>query len=321
VTATAPKLRDNANDFRALIARTAERLDLPPHFVEKDYWTTELLRGATTVLDDGYLVFKGGTSLSKVHRIIQRLSEDVDLLLIVTREKSPSFGKGGVDRMLKEVTESAARSLGLTGHLFESTTGVKRNTGFTYPAFYTSPDTRPEVKLELGTRGGDDPPSTSHEVRSFIAEASDDVGPDEFEEMTPFEVRVLAPERTLLEKLSLVHDLASRFPEEQDKLGRAGRHFYDIYRLLDNAPILEQLDALDIVKLCADIREIAVQGFHGEPAGRPSEGFASSPAFNSEADCSDEIAAAYDDIDYLLLEVKPPLSKVRDKVRDCADLL
>src|SRR5689334_23546036 len=59
-----------------------------PGLVRKDYWVTRVLRALA--LDEahrGLLLFKGGTSLSKGWRLINRFSEDVDLLLT-----GPNFG-------------------------------------------------------------------------------------------------------------------------------------------------------------------------------------------------------------------------------------
>src|ERR1700722_5296563 len=61
-------------------AEAAERLDIGPHIIEKDFWVCWLLRLIFADPELGsHLVFKGGTSLSKVFDIIQRFSEDIDL--------------------------------------------------------------------------------------------------------------------------------------------------------------------------------------------------------------------------------------------------
>ena len=61
-------------------AETAERLDIGPHIIEKDFWVCWLLRLIFADAElGGHMVFKGGTSLSKVFGIIQRFSEDIDL--------------------------------------------------------------------------------------------------------------------------------------------------------------------------------------------------------------------------------------------------
>ncbi len=63
-----------------LFAATAERMQLHPVNVEKDFWVCWLLKQLFTIREfDGWLTFKGGTSLSKCFNLIQRFSEDVDL--------------------------------------------------------------------------------------------------------------------------------------------------------------------------------------------------------------------------------------------------
>ena len=58
------KLRDRPDNLFALVGATAAARGLPAEFVEKDYWVTELLRSVAAPIDDAFVVFKGGTSLS-----------------------------------------------------------------------------------------------------------------------------------------------------------------------------------------------------------------------------------------------------------------
>lgn len=51
----------------------------PPHLLEKDIWVVWTLSAIYTSALAEKLTFKGGTSLSKVYKIIDRFSEDVDL--------------------------------------------------------------------------------------------------------------------------------------------------------------------------------------------------------------------------------------------------
>jgi Nucleotidyl transferase AbiEii toxin, Type IV TA system len=68
--------------FDVAIGRAAGALgDLDPSFVEKDYWVTQVLRVLQTEYP-GDFFFKGGTSLSKGYDIIERFSEDVDILVV-----------------------------------------------------------------------------------------------------------------------------------------------------------------------------------------------------------------------------------------------
>lgn len=91
-------IRDAADRFTGLVTATAQSRRLDPALVEKDYWAVEALRatrapiavslaGATVEV---WTVFKGGTSFSKAFGLIERFSEDVDLLVPL-----PITGPGG----------------------------------------------------------------------------------------------------------------------------------------------------------------------------------------------------------------------------------
>lgn len=71
--------------------QTAEKMDLPAYLIEKDFWVCFTLRSLFSLpnLKD-CLTFKGGTSLSKVYKVIERFSEDIDFA--ISRE-SIGFGE------------------------------------------------------------------------------------------------------------------------------------------------------------------------------------------------------------------------------------
>jgi hypothetical protein len=74
------RFRDSA-EFAPTIDAAAAQLGIGPAAVEKDYWVSEALRALAGGYGDDF-VFKGGTSLSKGHRLIGRFSEDIDVLVI-----------------------------------------------------------------------------------------------------------------------------------------------------------------------------------------------------------------------------------------------
>jgi hypothetical protein len=100
------RLRDNSADFEGAIARASDELGLAPLFVEKDYWVTQVLRALQGRRPGGF-VFKGGTSLSKGYGLIERFSEDVDVLV------TPASGDSAKKRegLLRTITEEVAESL------------------------------------------------------------------------------------------------------------------------------------------------------------------------------------------------------------------
>lgn len=247
------RLRENLNELGVLIVLTSNALKLPTSYVEKDFWVTEALRAACqeqhVELSDGSLTsitftFKGGTSLSWVFGIIERFSEDVDLLAGFP----PDLSANARHKVLKSVDNAVRKHLSLTQEqviVCSSTTGVKRYTSYTYPAAEPDPALKEGVLLELGSRGGT-LPSARHEYRSLVAEhAITEIGESEseWEEFASFDVNVLAPERTLFEKLAAIHDAASR--NDKTALQTHGRHFYDIYRLVQDSRVRMALTKME----------------------------------------------------------------------------
>ena len=75
------RLHDEPDTYLELIQATADHIRIPAAHVEKDYWVTRVLKRLHESDYSEAVVFKGGTSLSKAHRLIERFSEDVDLAL------------------------------------------------------------------------------------------------------------------------------------------------------------------------------------------------------------------------------------------------
>ena len=75
-----------------LAARGTDDVGLPAAQVEKDFWVAEVLRGAMRSAGElgVEIVFKGGTSLSKAYRPIERFSEDVDVLVLLPPQETGS---------------------------------------------------------------------------------------------------------------------------------------------------------------------------------------------------------------------------------------
>lgn len=297
------RLRDNPNDLDALVGVASDALGMPVVYVEKDFWVTEVLRAASAeraiTLPDGSsalvtFTFKGGTSLSRVFGIVDRFSEDVDLVAEFPADASLNARH----KVLKAVDEAIRNHLSLANNhvtVGSSTTGVKRYTAYAYPTASHDPSLKEGVLLELGSRGGTQP-SALHQYRSLVADHAIAVlGEDDsaWEEFASFDINVLAPERTLFEKLAAVHDAASR--NDTAALLKHGRHFHDIHRLVENehvAEVLETISPADKQNLVDDIEQQSVAA--GFPStNRPADGYASSPAFDPKHLARDAIETGY----------------------------
>ena len=66
---------------RTILEQTAIKKALPKQAIEKDLWVTTILQIVFSLPCADNLVFKGGTSLSKVWNLINRFSEDIDLAI------------------------------------------------------------------------------------------------------------------------------------------------------------------------------------------------------------------------------------------------
>ena len=67
------------NEQRLVLQQAAARYGLPAQAIEKDLWVSTILQIVFTLPFAERIIFKGGTSLSKVRHLIDRFSEDIDL--------------------------------------------------------------------------------------------------------------------------------------------------------------------------------------------------------------------------------------------------
>jgi hypothetical protein len=284
-------------EFEPTIAAAAEQLGISPTAVEKDYWVTQVLRALRQNFDDDF-VFKGGTSLSKGCGILERFSDDVDIL-VLPHER----GKSATDKLMKAMGEAAASATAGEAEAYGgSETGVHRAYRVRYPATYQPTETiATGVLLEMGVRGGSNP-NEHVEIGSLVGNTLEAAGTDlrAYEDLSPFSLAVLHPGRTLLEKLYVIHGLAKQVMAntiDAHKLRRDGRHFYDIYKLLGDPQVLTLLaDRVQVERIMANIEKISHGAFKETGELRPQDGFAASPAFDSPGVVSQQMRRAYEAI-------------------------
>jgi hypothetical protein len=144
----------------------------------------------------------------------------------------------------------------------------------------------------------------------------------EYEEFAAFDVQVLNPERTLFEKLAILHHLASNYPESEIELRRAARHVYDVFKLLTSPQVRDVLGERPelAVELASDITAISQKwGWAHTP--RPAEGYAASPAFDASHPCQEAIAAGWASMRPLIYGEVPALEQCRQAAQEIANLL
>lgn len=262
--------------------------------MEKDYWLAQVLR-ALAQHHYGQFVLKGGTSLSKGYQLLERFSEDVDILLLPHQSDQQP---GAVETLLGRVEDTLTDAL--PGPLEErhADEGVARVLTVGYPTAQRSVSgLDPFVRVDYGVGGGSIPQddvSITTLVGDQLAAAGQDVG--RFADLEAFLLPVLHPARTLLEKLCIVHGLAARIEGGNLHVrSREARHYYDLWYLLDEerSPALRWIDEHgDIGPLVDDCVRITRDHYGSEPP-IPDAGIASGPAF-SDPQVLSRIGKAYD---------------------------
>lgn len=136
------------------VEATANILDLPESVIEKDYYVTQVIQALSSIENEYFrLVFCGGTCLAKAHKIVQRMSEDVDFKI----QRKPTTNDFSKSHMLREL--KAFRLELQSNFVIPNLTAsdpVVRNEGkysrveFFYPSEYTPNTTlRPHILFEF----------------------------------------------------------------------------------------------------------------------------------------------------------------------------
>lgn len=249
-------------DLDIIIQNTASKTDMSSAIVEKDLWVSAILDYLFTLSPwKDSLAFKGGTSLSKAYSLIERFSEDIDLILdwrvIGYATKEPLMDRSATrqDKYNKQMlagTEDFLKGVFIPHIKGDLGTLIGRNLKIyfeddavviDYGNKYSDKSILHTIRLEIGALAAWTPTQIAI-IRPYIAE----VYPDKFGD-TFVKVRTTTPERTFWEKITILHREAFR-PENSPLPLRMSRHYYDIYRMaklgiLDRA--LQNPDLLDQV--------------------------------------------------------------------------
>ena len=143
----------NKKDLRDLIETTLLNIKLTGAVVEKDYYVTQAIYALSDIQNENFrLVFAGGTCLAKAHRIVDRMSEDIDFKIQI--KNNENFSRSRLIKALKEFRVQIKSSFIVPG--LTPIEEVARNEGkyqrviLKYPHIYPiSPTLRPDLLLEL----------------------------------------------------------------------------------------------------------------------------------------------------------------------------
>lgn len=250
----------------AALEQTALRSGLSVNAIEKDWWVTLTLKALFQSAYANYLIFKGGTSLSKGWRLIERFSEDVDLAVDPSAfgmEYKHEPTKGDVERLRRRGCEFTTTILKQTLTEQFSALGVP-SSSYTIAAEAINPQ-RPDkdpqrlfitfdsvlspvaylksiVEIEVSARSLLEP-FTQKPVISLMHEYFPN---PVFYPETPFYVPVVVPRKTFLEKAFLLNEEFIKPDISKIRIERMSRHFYDMTQM-DHAGITDEALADDVL--------------------------------------------------------------------------
>jgi hypothetical protein len=263
--------RMSAEERAQVFAETADRKGLAEAIVEKDFWVCWTLQQLFSIESlTGRLLFKGGTSLSKIFHAINRFSEDIDLAVDYVAlgfegDKDPQrkdISKTKREKILDEMM--AACQVYIAGEFFAAvrarveeilgapdawglniSTADPNTVEFRYPAASTKrlDYVAPHVTLELGTHA-EFVPHDRFTIRPFVAEEFPDLVPE-----GDVVVQALLARRTFWEKATILHGEYHR-PIDRPFPDRYSRHYYDV-AMLAEGPI--RAEALADMELLAQV--------------------------------------------------------------------
>ena len=160
-------LHENASVFSEVIRLAAAEFNIPQSYVEKDYYLTRSLMQLSKNKYSDNIVFKGGTSLSKIYRAIYRFSEDIDLAILPGK----NWTKNKIKTVVREVIKSASDGLEGSGEKFNNGSNFRKER-YNFPRI-NSNEALGEVKSSIlfECNAFTTPsPVIKRKVRSLIAE-------------------------------------------------------------------------------------------------------------------------------------------------------
>ena len=236
-------LHENREEFENAVNLASKHFHILPVIVEKDYYVTMILRKLSE--DQGFVVFKGGTSLSKCHKVIKRFSEDID----ITIDSKLSQGQM---KNLKASIKKIAAELGLAIPNIDETRSRRSYNRYVleYQSVLPKPDDAVQTAVLMETSFAEVSfPTVVLPVHNYIGDMMAEEAPEELENfyLNSFDMKVQGLDRTLADKIFAICDYYM-----QGKVKKHSRHIYDIYKLLQIVPQTEEFKTL--VREVRDVR-------------------------------------------------------------------
>lgn len=257
------KLTDDQR--RTSLAQAEARSGIIPKALEKDWWVTLTLKALFQTPYAELLIFKGGTSLSKCWKLINRFSEDIDIAMspqLFGMEYRESPGSSYLSKLkkigcaftsneLKDALMEQLLALGVpegtitieAGKVIDGMPDKDPQELFIkYTSLYApNPYLADEVKIEVSVRSKLEP-FTPMPVQSLLYEHF----PNEVYAEVPFAVLAVEPHKTFLEKAFLLHEQFHRGEVVIIKTDRMSRHYHDLARMMNTEVGQKALESKDL---------------------------------------------------------------------------
>ena len=246
-----------------IFRNTAQRMGVHEAIVEKDYW-------ASLMLDYLFhksefrkkMIFKGCTSLSKCFGLINRFSEDIDLILDWrllgyrkdepwqerSKTKQDAFNKEANERaeiflaeqFLPAFTSDVSDIIGKAANA-EIEKNDLQTISFHYPKLFSAEAIMPSIRLEIGALAAWTP-AVEKTISPYIYEYYPLLS-----QATSTLVATSSAERTFWEKATILHHESNR-PESSDMPMRYSRHYYDLFCIANSEYKKTALNQLNLLQ-------------------------------------------------------------------------
>ncbi len=237
----------SSKDREALFRNTSAKMGMSEAIIEKDFWVCYMLDYLFHHSEwKDRIAFKGGTSLSKAYGLIERFSEDIDLILdwrvlgyginepweersntkqdIFNKEANTRAEVFLRDTFLPSVVADLTAELGENIRCFIDENDPQ-TVKIAYPNSFADMSILQEIRLEIGAlaawtpvKSADITPYATQEYGRLFKQSSTNI-------------LTVLPERTFWEKVTILHREAFR-AEERPFPSRYSRHYYDLYRMM-----------------------------------------------------------------------------------------
>ena len=244
-------IKNLSNASRLASINEASRISgIPAKAIEKDWWVTLSIKLLFETKYANYFAFKGGTSLRKGWQLIDRFSEDIDISLsseAVGMKYQQTPTKTYVEQLRRAGCAFTSNELqeALKSKFIESQVPENLYSIEAEPVRADMPDTDPQsiyvnfislfdpnpylrdrVKIEFSVRSMREP-SVMRNMKSLLATYFPNANYVEED----VELLTIHPQRTLVEKILLLHEEYNRDERDKMRTERMSRHYYDLFHL------------------------------------------------------------------------------------------